>query len=131
MHARWDRWRKASMRLEYLRRLSAAASTAWCLYHQYGMKDCEWLAKQERGADASSGDLADSIKEAEKDLILTPVMHKADLEYKRKLIADFDPAKFGLSSKRIAAVLAADEAFLAIPPRLRPRALATGKVVRS
>jgi hypothetical protein len=124
LHRRTMRWRKAQSYVEYLEHLQKAAMAAFGLFHHHGVKECKDLAEKDRLLEFD-----ERIEAAKAALILTPIHQAPDLALKRKYLKRLDPKAHGLSPKKIEAAIAADESYLAIPPRLRPGALAAGKAV--
>jgi len=107
---RWRTFRAALFRVEFLEAVRKARSEAE-LIAQYG-DECSYAA----GFVSLFGkeDLDGKLARAVADLALTPVTRKADLAEKRRVI---DRHRFHLAVKRerIAAALAADEAYCALP----------------
>ncbi len=118
---RWRRWRRAKLYLEFLEAQRAAALAAGSLFDHHALtNDADILAYKDLDSEFV---LLDKIREAQSILLLTPVSRKYELNYKRHLIAHKVHLMVGVDPAKMAEVLNADEAYVAIPGASRNKVL--------
>ncbi|MDI1343959.1 MAG: hypothetical protein PSV22_07680 [Pseudolabrys sp.] len=108
------RWRKANSYLAYAKALHQVSVYGYCLWSYHGVKECKRYAALRDEAKA-----VERIGQAEAELLLTPVFRKPDLDLKRRIMAKRGFQYVPINRTELEKVLAADEAYLAIPRKHR------------
>ncbi|HWK96206.1 MAG TPA: hypothetical protein VNR39_12370 [Pseudolabrys sp.] len=119
-HARWSIFFDAERRVRFYEALVEAARIGENLRDR--LPDAAIVCALRHGEKGLDCPLLSKLRKARAELILTPVCNKAQLAVKRQIIK-FDGAYLGLKPDRIAAVVAADEAYTAIPKHKRADAI--------
>jgi len=122
---RWFAWVAARKKVEFYEALRKATNSA------------EHVGRYDDGCEYASGFasmfkdkvVAERLRIARDDLILTPVTNRGDLLEKRRIMNRCRFVDSKLKPARVTAALAADEAYLALPRGKRADAL-RGKAVR-
>lgn len=130
IEARWQAWRNASRRLDFLEALDKLkCSAAGILEADPSFLIARQFVDPGKPVSDVFWEMRDKLMAARADLILTPVVNKGQLAEKHRLLK-WCRGNLPITSARIDAALAADEAYLALPRGKRADAL-RGKVVRS
>ncbi|MBS0245486.1 MAG: hypothetical protein JSR61_02620 [Proteobacteria bacterium] len=119
-HARWRTFLEAEHRVRFYEALIDAARYGEHLRDE--LPDAAIIVAFRHGQHGIDCPLLAQLRKARAELVLTPVCNKAQLAVKRQIIK-FDGAYLGLKADRIAAAVAADEAYTAIPKHKRADAI--------